>query len=295
MIRILITGGSGQVGTELRRLQWPEGFELDAPGRGILDLANPGQIRDYVHDGGFAAVLNPAACTAVDAAEDDVATAFAVNALGPAALADATRTLGIPLIHVSTDYVFGGTKTAPYTETDPIGPLGVYGASKEAGEQAVRSGNPRHVIMRTAWVFSPFGANFVKTMLRLGQTRDVLRVVDDQTGSPTAAADIAQALARITARMLADGAAPAGTCHFVNAGTVSWCGFAREIFRQAQDRGMSVPTVEAILTTDFPTRAARPANSVLSTDKIGRDYGISPRLWTDALRETMDQLLGTSF
>lgn len=289
-MRILVTGGSGQVGTELLNRVWPEGVGIVAPGRAELDLEDADAVFAFVKEGGFAAVVNPAAYTAVDRAESDALTAFKVNALAAAALAQATKEAGIPLVHVSTDYVFDGAKVDAYVEDDPVGPLGVYGASKEAGEQAVRSGNPRHVILRTAWVFSPHGGNFVKTMLRLAADRPQLRVVDDQTGSPTSAADIAATLAAITLRLVADNEAPAGTYHFVNAGSVSWCGFAREIFRQSGLAGGKVPEVEAIGTKDYPTPARRPGNSRLSTGKLERDYGIVPRPWQEALAETLGVL-----
>lgn len=289
-MRILITGGTGQVGTELAAYSWPGAVRAVCPDRAELDLVDAPSIAAYVSAGNFAAVINPAAYTAVDKAENDVVNAFAVNAMAPAALAAVTRTLGIPLIHVSTDYVFAGKKPGAYRENDPVGPLGVYGASKEAGEQAVRTGNPRHVILRTAWVFSPHGANFVKTMLRLGADRPLLRVVDDQRGCPTAAADIAAALARITLRMIGDIAAPSGTYHFVGAGETTWCAFAREIFRWQAEAGLAVPEVEAISTSDYPTPARRPANSVLAVERLVEDYGIRPRPWQEALNETLAAL-----
>ncbi len=289
MTRILITGGTGQVGTELTRQAWPAETELVLPTRQELDLSDAMSVRAYVLDGGFDVVINPAAYTAVDKAESDCTVAFGVNAMAPAALADATRTLDIPLVHVSTDYVFDGSKDGPYDESDPIVPINVYGASKAAGEHAVRLGNPRHVILRTAWVFSAHGNNFVKTMLKLAD-RPQLRVVDDQHGCPTAAADIARTLAAITLRMIEDPAAPVGTFHFVNDGATTWCDFAREIFRQERDNGAAVPEVEAIGTADYPTPARRPANSVLSVARLARDYGIKPRPWSEALRETLATL-----
>jgi dTDP-4-dehydrorhamnose reductase len=190
---VLVTGGSGQVGTALKRLA-PEGFELIAPGRAELDLADPEAIAAMVASRPWIAVINAAAYTAVDKAEGDVVAAWRANALAPAAFAAATRVAGIPLIHVSTDYVFDGAKPDAYVEGDPVGPVGVYGASKEAGEQAVRTANPHHIILRTAWVVSPDGANFIKTMLRLGADRPELRVVGDQHGCPTSADDIAHTL-----------------------------------------------------------------------------------------------------
>jgi dTDP-4-dehydrorhamnose reductase len=292
MMKILVTGGTGQVGTELRRFPWPHDVEIVSPGRAGLDLNDPEAIKTYVADGSFSAVINPAAYTAVDKAESDVVGAWRVNALAAAALAEATKKAGIPLAQVSTDYVFDGSSRSPYRESDPVAPLGVYGASKEAGEQAVRTANPRHVILRTAWVFSPHGNNFVKTMLRLAADRPILRVVDDQRGSPTAAKDIAAVLAAVTLRLIADETAPTGTYHFVNAGEVSWCGFAREIFRQWALAGHKVPDVEPIGTADYPTPARRPAYSGLSTQKLTDHFGITPRKWQDALNDTLSQLRG---
>ena len=283
---ILLTGGSGQVGTALRRLS----PDLVAPGRAELDLSDPAAVTAIVASQPWTAVINCAAYTAVDRAEGDVVAAWQVNALAPAALAAATRAADIPLIHVSTDYVFDGAKTAPYVEEDPVAPLGVYGASKEAGEQAVRTANPRHIILRTAWVVSPDGANFIKTMLRLGAERPTLRVVADQQGCPTSAADIADAILAIVAR-LAQSDAPVGTYHFVNGGEATWHGLAQAVFARAEAHGRTIPTVEPIATADYPTPARRPANSRLATDRIIRHFGITPRPWHIAIDEIVDTLL----
>lgn len=287
---ILLTGGAGQVGTEFQRLA-PQGFEIVAPGRDRLDLGDPDSIAAAVAARPWAAVINSAAYTAVDKAQSDPVTAWRVNALAPAAFAWATAQAGIPLIQLSTDYVFDGGKASAYVEDDPVGPVSVYGASKEAGEQAVRVGNPRHVILRTAWVVSPNGANFIKTMLRLAETRDRLTVVDDQQGCPTSATDIAQTLAVIARRLADDDQAPAGTYHFVNSGEATWCGLAREIFALAQTKGRTVPTVEAIPTSAYPTPAKRPANSRLDTAKLTRDFGVEPRAWRTAITEVVETLL----
>ena len=291
MADILVTGGTGQVGTYLRAHAWPDGVQVVAPGRDALDLADPSSIATCVAARPWAAIINCAAFTAVDRCESEIVAAWQANALGPAALAQASNWAKIPLIHVSTDYVFDGAKTQPYVETDPIGPLGVYGASKEGGEQAVRSGNPRHVIVRTAWVLSPHGHNFVKTMLRLGAERPKLRVVDDQLGSPTHARDLAQALAKIALRQIADAGCATGTCHFTNAGSVTWHGLAVEIFRLVAATGRPVPEVEAIATSEYPLPARRPANSRLALDKIRRDYAIEPRPWQAAIHDIVADLL----
>lgn len=289
--RILITGGTGQVGTELLSCQWPSEFELVAPTRQELDLSQCDTIGAYISHGAFDAVINCGAYTAVDKAENDVLTAWKINALAPAALAAATKLAGIPLVHLSTDYVFDGSKNEPYNEDDPVAPLGVYGASKEAGEQAVRTGNPRHIILRTAWVFSAHGTNFVKTMLRLGEEREMISVVDDQRGCPTAASDIAAVARQIVVRLIDDIKAPVGIYHFVGDGDATWYTFARELFAQQQLVGAGVPHVEAISTEQYPTLAERPKNSSLSTRKLERDYGVKPRDWRAALEVVRQGLI----
>ena len=240
----------------------------------------------------WATVINGAAYTAVDKAESDVVTAWKVNALAPATFAEACAKAGIPLVQVSTDYVFAGDKATAWEVDDPVGPLGVYGASKLGGELAVRTSGARHAIVRTAWVVSPHGHNFIKTMLRVGAERGHLRVVGDQHGSPTSAADLAAALLTIAMRLVEDPAAPGGTFHFSNAGAASWADFATEIFRQSDERGGPTATVEAITTADYPTPARRPANSLLSHTAIAAAYGITPRPWADALGDILDQLIG---
>jgi len=290
-IHLLATGGAGQVGLELGALDWPEGVVLHRPDRTELDLADPASIRRAFEARPFAAVINTGAYTAVDRAESDLVNAFAVNAMAPAALAELTARADIPLVQISTDYVFDGSADRPYVETDPVGPLGVYGASKLAGELAVRAGNPRSVTLRTAWVLSPHRANFVKTMLRLAGEQPRLRVVADQVGCPTTAADIAAAVRAITLRMLSDRQAPTGVYHFVNAGSTSWAGLASLVMEQSRLRGGPSVPVEPISTADYPTPARRPANSRLATDKIVRDYGVVPRDGSLAVAEVVEALL----
>jgi dTDP-4-dehydrorhamnose reductase len=280
---VLVTGGAGQVGTALRQLAQRFGVDIVAPGREELDLTSPPSIEAVLHGRDWGAVINCAAYTAVDKAESEPDAAFAVNAVAPEMLALETFARGIRLLHVSTDYVFDGSGHGFYSEDDPVAPLGVYGASKEAGERGVRAANPDHIILRTAWVVSPWGHNFVKTMLRLGSERKQLRVVHDQSGCPTSAIDIAEALLTIATK-----GGSAGTYHFVNAGEASWCELARFVFERA---GLDVE-VEAIATDQYPTPAKRPANSRLSTEKLQRTFGIAPRPWQEAVGEVVDALTG---
>jgi dTDP-4-dehydrorhamnose reductase len=289
-LHILVTGGAGQVGRELLVAEWPDHVVLHAPPRSELDLGDADSVRAAFDRTPFAAVINSAAWTAVDKAETDVAAAFSANAIGPALLAEATRQAGIPLIQVSTDYVFDGAKSAPYVETDAVAPLGVYGASKLAGEFAVLSGNPRSLVLRTAWVHSAHRANFVKTMLRLAAERPLVRVVDDQHGCPTSARDIAAVLRTIALRMIVDPNAPTGVYHFVNAGQTTWAALAREIFALSAKMGGPSAEVKRITTAEYPTPARRPANSRLSTEKLSRDYGVQPRPWQSAVADIVAEL-----
>jgi dTDP-4-dehydrorhamnose reductase len=237
----------------------------------------------------WTAVLNCAAYTAVDRAETERDRAWRVNAVAPELLATATAAHDVPLIHVSTDYVFDGNKREPYVEDDPIAPLNFYGESKAEGERAVRKENRRHVIVRTSWVFSAHGANFVKTMLRLGRERPTLRIVSDQHGCPTAAADFAAALQTLVLK-LASGAAPSyGTFHLCNAKPTTWYDFATAIFETAK-AGARAPALEPIPTAEYPTAARRGLNSVLDCGKIRRTYGIALRSWRPALREVLEQM-----
>lgn len=292
MTAVLVTGGGGQLGTELQRCAWPEGYEVVAIDVADLDLTDTAAIAAKMAEREWAAVINGAAYTAVDKAESDVVTAWAVNAMAPAAFGEACARAGIPLVQVSTDYVFAGDKVGAWEVTDPVAPLGVYGASKLGGELAVRTSGARHAIVRTAWVVSAHGSNFVKTMLRVGAERSALRVVDDQRGSPTSAADLAAALMTITLRLIEDADAPTGTFHFSNAGETSWARFAAEIFCQSRARGGATASVVPITTADYPTPARRPANSLLSHDAIRAAYGIQPRPWQDALGDILDELIG---
>lgn len=289
-VHILITGGAGQVGLELQAADWPQGVVIHAPTRAELDLGDIASVKAAFARTPFAAVINSGAYTAVDKAETEVAAAFAANAMGPAVLAEVTRHANAPLVQVSTDYVFDGSKEDLYVEDDPVDPLGVYGASKLAGELAVRSGNPRSVVLRTAWVLSVHRSNFLKTMLRLAAERPTLRVVDDQHGCPTSARDIADALKTITLKMIADTDAPTGVYHFVNAGETSWAGLAREVVALSAASGGPSAIVEGIPSADYPRPARRPSNSRLSTEKLAHDYAITPRPWQAAVAEIIVEL-----
>jgi dTDP-4-dehydrorhamnose reductase len=292
-MKLLVLGAGGQVGRELSRRAWPAGYGIAALEHHRLDVAQREAVFAAVARERPDIVINTAAYTAVDRAESEPDAAWASNCTGPANLAAACRDAAIPLIHLSTDYVFDGSKTGPYREDDPVKPLGIYGESKEAGERAVREVLTEHVILRTAWVYSSHGHNFVKTMLRLAAERPMLRVVADQIGSPTSAADIAAAIGAIVQQLDA-GNKSWGTYHFAGGGAVTWHGFAEAIFALAArwnstGRGPP-PRVEAIATADYPTPARRPANSVLDCGKIAAAFGVESRPWRQALGEVLSEL-----
>src|SRR5712691_3737946 len=291
-MKLLVLGAGGQVGHELCRLAWPAGYSIAAFERDRVDITEAEAVFAAVAHQRPDIVVNAAAYTAVDRAESEPDIAWAVNCTGPANLAAACRDAAIPLIHLSTDYVFDGKKAGAYREDDPVAPLGVYGHSKEAGDRAVRAALAHHVILRTAWVYSAHGHNFVKTMLRLAGEHPVLRVVADQIGSPTSAADIAAAIGTIVQQLDA-GNSSWGTYHFAGGGTVSWHGFAEAIFELAAPWRGPAPLVEAIATADYPTPARRPANSVLDCRRIGEAFGIVPRPWREALAEVIGELYET--
>lgn len=283
----LVTGGSGQVGAAVARVAALRGIEVYAPPRSVLDLNQGQSIRDAIRSRQWAAVINCGAYTGVDKAESEVAIAQAVNALAPAIIAQETARVRIPIIQVSTDYVFDGTKPEPYDEADKVCPIGVYGSTKEAGETAVRNNNPHHAIIRTAWVVSAGGANFINTMLRLGLERSVIKVVQDQVGCPSSANDIANAL--LTVAQDLDGRGD--TWHFVNDGKASWYDLAAHIFAETARRDLPTPTLMPITSEEYPTPAKRPANSRLSTKKIEADFAIVPRPWQTAVDEILIERL----
>jgi dTDP-4-dehydrorhamnose reductase len=284
-MRIAVFGAAGQVGRALQRVGARRGATILPFDRATADITNGDAVAAALHEVRPAAVINAAAYTAVDKAESEPDRATLVNRDGAANVARAARASGIQLLHLSTDYVFDGTKAGSYVEDDAIAPLGTYGRSKAEGEAAVQVEAPDAVIARTAWVYGLEGANFVKTMLRLGADRDVLRVVNDQRGCPTFADDLAEALLSI-----AEKCAPraAGTYHLAAAGQTTWFDFARKIFAEAARFGRPVPRVESITTNEYPTPARRPANSVLDCTKAKRVFGVELAPWDDGLSRMLN-------
>jgi dTDP-4-dehydrorhamnose reductase len=291
-MQLLLLGGAGQVGEEFRALPPPKDVEVLAPSRAKLDLQDPCAVAQIITAEAWSAVINVAAYTDVDRAESEEAVAFAVNAEAPARLATETSRRGIPLIHISTDYVFDGRKGAPYVEEDKPAPLNAYGRSKLAGELGVRTGNRRHVILRSSWIYSPYRKNFVRTILRLAAERDRLTVVADQRGCPTAARDVAQVCLDVALRCASDrDQIPYGTYHFAGAGEATWFEFAGTIVDLAAERLDRKPQVVPIRTVEYPTPALRPADSRLDCSAIVRAFGIAPRPWRESLADTIDRLL----
>ncbi len=289
-MRVLVFGQTGQVALALQRRAARQGIAMVTLDRVQADLANPVACAAVLTSriAGVDVVINAAAYTAVDKAETDAGAAFAVNATTPAALAKVAAAAGKPFLHISTDYVFDGSGDRPWQVDDPTGPLGVYGTSKLAGEQGVRAAGGPHAILRTSWVFSADGSNFVKTMLRLGAMRSKLTVVADQIGGPTSADAIADALLRM-ALDLHQGSGQTGTYHFAGSPDVSWADFAREIFAQS---GMAVEVV-GIPTTDYPTPARRPANSRLDCSTLTQVFGIDRPDWRQGLADVLAALSRT--
>ena len=284
-----MTGKQGQVALSLAERAGPDA-KVILLGRPELDLAEPASISAAIAAARADVVVNAAAYTAVDKAETERDMAFAVNGAGAGAVAAAAQALGVPIIHLSTDYVFDGSKAAPYIEADPTAPLGVYGASKLAGEQAVLAAHPGAVICRTAWVYSPFGANFVKTMLRLADTRDELGVVVDQIGNPTSALDIADCVLALAGKLAGQQAAP-GIFHMTGSGEASWADLAEAIFAASAAHGGPSARVRRITTADYPTPAPRPANSRLDCRKLAATYGLSLPDWRPSLAAVTARLI----
>lgn len=287
---ILVTGGQGQLALALEKATT---VPMVRVGRPDFDFDRPETIEDCFNAVKPWLVVNAAAYTAVDAAENDAEAAYRANRDGPATLARLCAAAGVPLIHVSTDYVFDGTKPAPYQETDPTGPQGVYGASKLAGERAVLESGAQAVILRTAWVYSPTGKNFVRTMLNLARTRDTLGVVADQQGCPTAAADLADAILAIASRIAVTGwdASYGGVFHAAGTGETTWHGLAVAVFEASARHGGRMPVVNAIATSAYPTPAKRPANSRLDCTKLERVFGVRLPAWRDSVDRTVDAII----
>lgn len=292
-MRVLITGAAGQVGYELMRLV-PEGVEVRGLGSAALDITQAGQVEAAVAEFSPALIINAAAYTAVDKAETDVERAWAVNRDGVANLGTVAERLGIPVFHISTDYVFAGDADRPYRETDATGPTGVYGASKLAGEEALAAACSRYLVLRTSWVFGAHGNNFVKTMLRLGAERDSLSIVADQQGGPTSAASIAAALWQLAERYRSEQSLPWGIYHFSGAPYCSWFDFADAIFQQAKQIGLldKVPQLSAIATADYPTPAKRPAWSVMDCSKLSEQLELDAPRWQEDLVKVLAELKG---
>lgn len=287
-MKVLINGRHGQVSHELQRRLGAVG-ELIVLGRDQLDLAQPDQIRRQVQNIRPDLIINAAAHTAVDLAESEPQAAFAINAVAPGVLAEEALVLDIPLIHYSTDYVFDGMKAGPYTEDDTPNPLGVYGKSKLAGEQAIRDVQGKHLILRTSWVYSTHGRNFLLTMQRLLQEKPELRVVADQIGAPTWAGTIANSTLALIERWQANEVADWGTYHLTTQGETSWLGFAQAIGEALRQQGKPCARLIAIPSSDYPTPAARPLNSRLDCSRLQRDWGVSQPDWQTALRECLTE------
>ncbi|MCT7317144.1 dTDP-4-dehydrorhamnose reductase [Ralstonia sp. CHL-2022] len=295
--RFLVTGSNGQVGFELRRSLAPLG-EVIALDRAACDLTQPDALRQLVREHRPDVIVNSAAYTAVDKAESDADTAFAVNGTAVGVLAEEARALGSLLVHYSTDYVFDGTKASPYIESDTANPQCVYGKSKLAGEQAIAASGAAALVLRTCWVAGAHGGNFAKTILKLGRERESLRVIADQFGAPTSAALIADVTAQIIARswLTANRAVfPGGTYHLVADGETSWHGYATELLGYAAARGVELKVdpkaVAAIPATEYPLPAPRPANSRLDTSKLRETFGIHLPDWRQGIHFLLDQIL----
>jgi len=290
--RMVVTGRGGQVVLSLLERGQADGrFEVVAVGRPELDLSTPETVEAALRRAKPDVIVSAAAYTAVDQAESDEEAATVINGIAAGKVAEVAAALGVPVIHLSTDYVFDGSKSSPYLESDPVAPIGAYGRSKLAGEQAVAAATPNHAILRTAWVYSPFGKNFLKSMLKLAETRDSVNVVDDQIGNPTSALDVADAVLTVAANLLASGdPALRGTFHMTGAGEASWADFAAEIFaRSAQVDGVAAE-VGRIPSSAYPTPAKRPANSRLDCSLLESRHGAILPDWRQSTANIVERL-----
>jgi dTDP-4-dehydrorhamnose reductase len=291
-MKVLVTGRQGQlVQSLIERAAGRPGIEIVAAGRPELDLEKPGSAAEAVRSVAPEVVINAAAFTAVDHAEDEPERAMRVNDEAAGELAAAAKAAGAPIVQISTDYVFDGLAPRPYSEDARPDPLGAYGRSKLAGEERVRRENPEHLILRTAWVYSPFGSNFVKTMMRLAETRDTVTVVADQQGNPTSALDLADALLAVL-RLWKQGsrAGQGRTYHLAGTGSASWFSFAEAIFEECRALGLPAARVQPIRTKDWPTNAVRPANSRLDSSRFQRDFDFAMPDWQRSLAEVVRRI-----
>ncbi|MDB5649794.1 MAG: dTDP-4-dehydrorhamnose reductase [Hyphomicrobiales bacterium] len=295
-MRIAVTGHHGQVVTALVERAALAGASVVTLGRPELDLAEPGDYTQVFANARPDVIVSAAAYTAVDKAESEPDLAMLINAGGAEAVARAAAALDVPVIHLSTDYVFDGSKPTPWVESDPTNPLGVYGATKLVGEQALLAAARRAVVLRVAWVYAPFGTNFLRTMLRLAETRNTVRVVADQLGAPTSALDLANGILKVAQNLVArpEDAAQLGVFHMGPAGDASWADFAEAIFAGYVARGGSRMMVDRITSADYPTPALRPANSRLDSSRIARVHGVALPHWRESLEPVLDRLIRPS-
>ena len=291
-MKVLITGAQGQVGKELTQIANKKGFDVIAAGRAELDITQTQNIEDYITQCQPDIVINAAAFTAVDKAESEQDLAFAINRDGAKNIAGACKKHNIPLLHISTDYVFDGTKSKPYSEDDSVSPLGVYGESKWQGEEAIRNNLSDYLILRVAWVFGAQGNNFVKTMLRLGNDKSELNVVADQFGGPSPAKDIALTLIDLVEQYQKNNTLTWGTYHYCGKSKTTWYDFAKEIFNQAFILGLLDKEIKVnpITTAEYPTAAKRPGNSMLDCSKLKKTFGIEMPEWKEALKSVLMEL-----
>jgi dTDP-4-dehydrorhamnose reductase len=291
-VKVLVTGAEGQLARSLvERARGRSDIRLVAVGRPQLDLAVAGSAAAAIEALRPQVVINAAAYTAVDKAEDEPELAFRINSEGAGEVAAAAAGAGATVVQISTDYVFDGRGQGPYDESSPTNPLGVYGRSKLEGEQRVRAAGPRHAIVRTAWVYSPFGSNFVKTMMAAARTRDLMNVVADQVGSPTSAFDLADGLLSMAAKWNDEADHELGeTYHLAGAGQTSWCGLAEFVMCECRERSLAAAEIHPIQTADWPTKAVRPANSVLDSRKFEREFDYAMPAWRPAVSQVVARL-----
>jgi dTDP-4-dehydrorhamnose reductase len=291
-MKILITGAEGQVGKELVSIAKQHGLDVIAAGRAELEITQLKNIESAIQHHKPDLVINAAAYTAVDRAEEEQDIAYAINRDGAENLASVCKEQDIPLLHISTDYVFDGTNSEAYSEMDAVSPLGIYGISKWQGEEAIRQKLPQHIILRVAWVFGAQGNNFVKTMLRLAKDRDELNVISDQFGGPSPAKDIAKTLISLAETYQKEKTLEWGTYHYCGTEKTNWCNFSKEIFTQAKEKGLinKEIKVHAITTAEYPVPAKRPANSMLNCSKLKNTFGIEMPSWKKALNEVLIEL-----